>query len=72
MKNKIEEICNKLNREQLSVFGATEELLILFSASQQRELLLAYEKYTSQQVIGKENSRMAKSLVDGFLANNCG
>jgi len=40
--------------------------------SQQRELLIAYEKYTSQQVIGKENSRMAKSLVDGFLANNCG
>ena len=33
MKNKIEEICNKLNREQLSVYGATEELLILFSVS---------------------------------------
>ena len=45
--------------------------LRLHNVSQQRELLLAYEKYTSQQVIGKENSRMAKSLVDGFLANNC-
>ena len=31
MKDKIKEICNKLNREQLSVHGATEELLILFS-----------------------------------------
>jgi len=30
MKDKIKEICNKLNREQLSVHGATEELLILF------------------------------------------
>lgn len=33
MKKKIEEICNKLNRQQLSVFGATEELLNLFSVS---------------------------------------
>ena len=49
-----------------------EKQLRIGSVSQQRELLLAYEKYTSQQVIGKENSRMAKSLVDGFLANNCG
>ena len=31
MKDKIKEICNKLNREQLSVHGATEELLVLFS-----------------------------------------
>lgn len=33
MKEKIKEICNKLNREQLSVHGATEELLNLFSVS---------------------------------------
>ena len=33
MKDKIEEICNKLNREQLSVYGATNELLILFNVS---------------------------------------
>jgi hypothetical protein len=39
MKDKIKEICNKLNREQLSVHGATEELLVLFSVSQQREML---------------------------------
>jgi len=31
MKKEIEEICNKLNREQLSVFEATNELLNLFS-----------------------------------------
>jgi hypothetical protein len=33
MKEKINEICNKLNRDQLSVQGATEELLNLFSVS---------------------------------------
>jgi len=39
MKDKINEICNKLNREQLSVYGATNELFDLYSVSQQRELL---------------------------------
>ena len=33
MKKQIEEICNKLNREQLSVFGATNELLNLYNVS---------------------------------------
>ena len=56
----------------LKLIETQEKQLRIGSVSQQRELLLAYEKYTSQQVIGKENSRMAKSLVDGFLANNCG
>tara|TARA_R110000782_G_scaffold36269_1_gene86349 strand:- start:13 stop:222 length:210 start_codon:yes stop_codon:yes gene_type:complete len=44
MKDKINEICNKLNREQLSVYGATNELFDLFAVSQQREQLIAYEK----------------------------
>jgi len=34
MKDKINEICNKLNREQLSVYGATNELFDLYSVSQ--------------------------------------
>ena len=42
------------------------------NVSQQRELLLAYENYTSKMVTGKTNDRTAKILVDGFLANNCG
>ena len=33
MKKQTEEICNKLNREQLSVFGATNELLNLYNVS---------------------------------------
>lgn len=37
-----------------------------------RELLLAYENYTSEIITSKTNERTAKSLVDGFLANNCG
>tara|TARA_R110000787_G_scaffold284958_2_gene399393 strand:- start:186 stop:395 length:210 start_codon:yes stop_codon:yes gene_type:complete len=63
MKNKIEEICNKLNREQLSVYGATEELLILFSVSQQRELLIAYELDTNKTC----TQSMAEAIVDKYL-----
>ena len=40
--------------------------------SQKRELLLAYENYTSEMITGKTNDRTAKSLVNYFLANNCG
>ena len=46
--------------------------LILSGVSQQRELLLAYENYTSEMITGKTNDRTAKSLVNDFLANNCG
>jgi len=45
MKEKIEEICNKLNREQLSVVGATAELLDLFSVSNRRELFDDFYKW---------------------------
>jgi len=45
MKDKINEICNKLNREQLSVYGATNELFDLYSVSQQRELLKTFCEY---------------------------
>lgn len=42
MKDKIKEICNKLNREQLSVHGATEELFLLFSVVGRSEQLKAF------------------------------
>jgi hypothetical protein len=42
------------------------------NVSHQRELLLAYENYTSKMITGKTNDRTAKSLVNDFLANNCG
>jgi len=54
---------NKQNKELIVKNIDLQEQLVLSGVSQQRELLIAYEKYTSQQVIGKENSRMAKSLV---------
>ena len=54
MKDKIEEICNKLNREQLSVFGATNELLDLFSVSKRHliESILdeLHERYVAKKV----------------------
>ena len=40
--------------------------------SQQRELLLAYEEYTSYKVLGKKTDRISKQMVEDFLANNCG
>ena len=44
MKEKIKEICERLNRDQASVYGATNELFDLFSVVQQSELLFCYHK----------------------------
>ena len=43
MKDKIKEICNKLNREQISVQGATEQLFDLYNVVGQSEQLPEYE-----------------------------
>ena len=43
----------------------------LVSVSQQHELLLAYEEYTSYKVLGKKTDRISKQMVEDFLANNC-
>jgi hypothetical protein len=42
------------------------------SVSQQRELLLAYEKFQNEKILGKHSHRISKQMVDDFLANNCG
>ena len=72
MKDKIETILNEARYNGLPTHIVAEQLLDLFSVSQQRELLLAYENYTSKMITGKTNDRTAKSLVNDFLANNCG
>lgn len=46
--------------------------LFIQRVSQQRELLLAYEEYTSYKVLGKKTSRISKQMVEDYLANNCG
>jgi hypothetical protein len=38
----------------------------------QRELLLAYEEFTSYKVLGKKTPRISKQMVEDYLANNCG
>jgi len=48
------------------------EKLAMQRFSQQRELLLAYEEYTSYKVLGKKTPRISKQMVEDFLANNCG
>ena len=41
--------------------------------SNQRELLLDYERFTSLRVLGKEPNRSSKLMVEDYLkSNNCG
>jgi len=47
------------------------KLLGLHNVSQQRELLLAYEEFTSYKVLGKKTERISKQMVEDYLANNC-
>ena len=58
--------------EIIKDYEASKNTVVLGAVSQQRELLLAYENYTSEMITGKTNDRTAKSLVNDFLANNCG
>ena len=44
-----------------------DELEDLFS-----ELLLTYESYSANKIVGKEDKRVSKQLVDDFLANYSG
>jgi hypothetical protein len=43
MKNKINKICTELNDGKIAVVQATEQLFDLYSVSQQRELLIAFD-----------------------------
>lgn len=74
MKEQIKEICNKLNREQLSVHGATEDLFNLFSVSkcedvERRASLIAFiqEKIKNRDMNLFMN---ASELVDQMLKRN--
>jgi hypothetical protein len=62
MKEKINEICNKLNREQLSVQGATEELLNLFSVSKRHLLESILEDCKHKYC--EHHSEIVESYVD--------
>ena len=62
MKDKINKICTELNDGKIAVVQATEQLFDLYSVSQQRELLIAYEKYK----IGVFNCTLPAE-IDEFL-----
>ena len=64
MKDKINEICNKLNREQLSVYAATNEWFDLFDVSQQRELLVDFWMNLPNT---NKNKNVAKHYIDKYL-----
>lgn len=48
------------------------ENLTIPDVSQHRELLLAYEEFTSYKVLGKSTPRISKQMVEDFLANYSG
>ena len=50
---------------------AISEQLILSGVSQQRELLLAYDKFQNS-FNRRLNDGLSNKIVDDFLANNCG
>jgi hypothetical protein len=60
-----------LNNTDKTSENAEKELRIS-DVSQQRELLLAYEKYCDKMNKLYENPRPRILLIDAFLANNCG
>ena len=69
MKERIEEICNKLNREQLSVFGATQELLNLFSVSGSlilNEQSLIDEDEQAKKRYGIDNPKEVDAYIEGL------
>ena len=68
MKDKINEICNKLNREQLSVYGATNELFDLFVVSQQRERLNDFvSKYNTEIEKCDPYYKIDNDFIDDYL-----
>tara|TARA_R110000737_G_C14202094_1_gene417521 strand:+ start:323 stop:532 length:210 start_codon:yes stop_codon:yes gene_type:complete len=69
MKDKINKICTELNDGKIAVVQATEQLFDLYSVSQQRELLLAYHRYLTEEL----SLDLHEIWVDEHLkANNCG
>ena len=72
MKEDIIEVLEQFKYSNYSIDQAANELLNLFSVSQQRELLVAYEKnhYTPQE--WALASKQCVEDIDNFLAINCG
>ena len=71
MKDKINKICTELNDGKIAVVQATEQLFDLYSVSQQRELLFAYHKHLDS-FNDPTMYNASESLIDDYLANNCG
>jgi hypothetical protein len=65
MKNKINKICTELNDGKIAVVQATEQLFDLYSVSQQRELLIAFD--TMREFDIKHDD--IEESVDYFLKN---
>ena len=60
------------NKEFYDEFDMRVRAALNIDVSNRRELLLAYEKYMNEKILGKHRPRISKQMVDDFLANNCG
>ena len=65
MKEKINEICSKLNRDQLSVYGATEALFNLFSLGKLQVIDSILE-----DMDGKD-PEYHREIVESYLDDDC-
>lgn len=71
MKDKIREICYDLEIGCIDWTEASEQLFVLCSVSQQRELLLAYNEEINQCMVDSQDI-LEESDIDEFLANYSG
>jgi hypothetical protein len=67
MKEEIYKICTKLNDGQIAVVEAQEQLLLLFSVSNRRELLIAFLDDINAR--SYEHIKTDEGKVDAFLSN---
>lgn len=72
IKQEIDRILTEYNLERMSFDEAHNKLFDLYVVSHRREMLLAYEEFTSYKVLGKKTPRISKQMVEDYLANNSG
>lgn len=70
MKNKIEIILDEARYNGLPTHIVAEQLLDLFSVSQQRELLESFVEFVNERQFNKFT--ISKDEVNEFLDSNCG
>jgi hypothetical protein len=71
MEDKIYSVLEKYGIDEPKASAITEDLLFLCAVSQQRERLLAYHKHLDS-FNDPTIYNASESMIDDYLANNCG